>query len=499
MKFLNYFSIIFVSILLFSVCKSGDEELASFTNGKIIRSELQNFYKLKNIEADPKTASIKNQISIIENLSLLKIIESQNEKEGLFKSKEFQSLFDLYKNFIVADLYRKSFFEKIKKSKDVELVVAQVIQVGLNSDSAETDPKVIKIWNDLTSLKEDQKIYDYIVANTEELGSKPIGGFLDPQCINCGQNPVIDILSEGIKNKDEKFHKFVSQKSVFIYRITEMKKIKPTAIKDYFIMKLKQYQKYALKFAENAKTDEEKSLANYYAEEDKKVEYKSSKYAEFITNKFLQVAWNEEVNRIQKDYNIQISPLFNQKQEEFKEANFSDDTVLLSSPKKKYTYGELKNHYDLIKNFKNNSKDKGDEFTQRINFFLNEYLMAAIIGETEQASKILDSDEFKMNSVYLKREISFSTFIRKIQNKDIEASEEEILQTYEAGKLYSYTMDDPKDSKKKITLPLGEVKEKIRSEIKSTKFKKLLEKDIENLKKSNNLKIYTEKLKEGSL
>lgn len=485
-------------LFIFFYCKSGNEELASFKNGKVTRSELRAFYKLKGLEENPKTASIKNQISILENLSILKIVELENEKQGLFKSQDFKDLFSLYKKILIADLFRREYFKKAKHKEDVELVIAQLIQLTASSENTETDPKVNQVWKELTSLNDDKKIFDYIVENTEELGSKPIGGYIDPQCVNCGNNPVIDILREGLQKDDEKFYKYKTNQTVFIYRIIEKKKIKPVNIKSFFVSKLQEYRNYALEFKKNAQTDEEKKLASYYAEGNEKLEYKASKYEEFITNKFLEVNWNEKVNKIQKENNISISKILNKPVSELKEEDFKDDTVLLSSPKTKYTYLDLKNHYDIIKNFKKNPNSK-NELQNRIHFFLNEYLLAAIIAETEHADRIKKSEDYETSLNYLKREISFSTFIDKIKSQNVSASEEEIKQAYEAGKLYSYTVEDPNNPGKKITLPLDQVRDKIRSEIISTKFKKSLEKEMDEIKKSNNLKIHSEKLKEGSL
>ena len=92
-----------------------------------------------------------------------------------------------------------------------------------------------------------------------------------------------------------------------------------------------------------------------------------------------------------------------------------------------------------------------------------------------------------------------SMFLSDKFKNSISVSEQELRDTYESGKNFVYSKPSPTDPSKKIPQKFEEVKESIRQDIMNTKKKTEIQNYISKLKQDYDLKIYTNKLKQGKI
>ena len=71
--------------------------------------------------------------------------------------------------------------------------------------------------------------------------------------------------------------------------------------------------------------------------------------------------------------------------------------------------------------------------------------------------------------------------------------------TYEAGKLYAYSVPSKSNPNKREPIPFEQAKDKIKEELRTAKLKSEMQRQVEKLKSDYHLQIYADKLKAGSV
>lgn len=481
-------------------CSSDGEVLATFTGGKITRKEMKEFYKSKDAPINAKTTSLKNQLAVIENIALQKIAMLENKKNKVLTGKEFTNVLQIAEKQLLANLYRRKIQEDFGKSKKIAMAMVQFLYIRKTKENDVAAP-MRKHKAALDALTEDRAIFSYISENTDEKGRRPIGGLLEPFCTNCGSHPMYNIFKEGIVSKDKKKF-YISTDPAgngYLYRLRELKQLPLADLNDYIKQKFTKFQSQAAAFEKDAKTKEEKEYAKYYIESGAKLENKARQTADHYKKVFNSQLWTAHRTELLKKQKVEINEQIKNNIASLSTEQLKPETVLYSKNGQKFTYQQLNQEFDKLRMEGDAEPDSPRMIREKLAFLYNIYLPGIIFAELDVGQQIQKSQKYALAKQSLKREISWSFYQRSISFKDIEVSEQEIRDTYEAGKMYSYLDPEKKKQNQNIPLPFARVKERIRQELQQQKTRKAFSDHIANLKKNYQLKILNKKLKEGEL
>ncbi len=483
------FQLFFLVLILFSsACKSGEEELAVFEGGKILRKELREFYLFRGIPSNENTTSIKTQSSIVENLVVQSLAEKEIVKKKLDESALYKKALELSEIQLIANLYKKNFLDQYKSKEKLQLADIQFLLVLPNLD----DPE--KHLEKLNSLSSDKEIFSYIKENTAEDQRKPLGGFFEPICINCQDDVFVPAFKEGLDSNDKKFRITKFGDKVFIYRVVEKKLISASELEKFLVKRFSKFRDLALEFQNNTQSEKEKQLAKYYAEDEPALTNKAKMFAQRILETFEQKAWQDEYEKIQTKLGFKLSE--NLKNETVDFSKLNPDTVLFEIQNKSFTLNNLQQEYqDFRQLVGNEGQDKNVEM---MNFLQSISIPKFLLVDTEEGKKVKDSERYNIQWNLLKKNIAWSVYLKDIQDK-MEVSEEEIKNTYEMGKNFAYAEDIPGQSGKKRPLPYNSVKARIKEEIQNNKLRTSVEGNIKKLKEDYKVIFFPEKLKAGEV
>ena len=478
---------------LLSTCRSGEEILAVFDGGSVKRKEFREFYPNHELAIDNNTTSLKYQTSILETMAVQAIIEVEANKKGYQNSEIYKSILELKEKQLLVNLYRKNFMEKALKSKDMEIVFGQMLYIKKDTNGNPNTDKANRALSDLKNLKSEKEINAYISKETDEDGRKPISGLLEPQCMNCSEENILrEILIEAYTNNLlETFTQKEFNGDLFVYRILEVKKLKSDDLDSYLSKKFKQFQTLATEFKATA-SEEQKQLADYFLGDevklDKEVQMIGGRYKEQIQNKI----WNEEYQNISKESGIQFST----EMTTLSEDKLVDSTPIYTKGDKTYTIADLKKDYAKV-NMKPNTYIP--PIKELLYFFNSAILPIALLAEKQEVKTLSSSEKYESSLAVWKKNISWQFFLKDLQETQIPISEQEIKDTYEAGKLYAYSSPSKSDPNKRIPMPFEQVKEKIKEELRTAKLKSEMQRQVEKLKSDYHLQIHSDKLKAGSV
>ena len=487
---------IFIILLiasLFATCRSGEEELAIFDGGVVKRKEFREFYPNHELAIDNNTTAIKYQTSVLETIAVQSIVEIETNKKGHQNTDIYKSILALKEKQLLVNLYRKNFIEKGLKSKEMELVSGQMLYIKKDANGNPNSVKADRVLSDLQKLKSDKEINAYVSKETEEEGRKPISGLLEPQCMNCSEENILrEILLDSYKsNLLQTFSKKEFNGDLFVYRITEVKKMKATDLESHLSKKFKEFQTLAKDFKATA-PDDQKQLADYYLGDEVKLEKEAKMIGDRYKEQLQALIWNEEYEKISKESGIQ----FSKEMSTLSEGELVDTTPIYTKGDKTYTIADLKSEYAKV-NMKPNSYLPPTK--ELLYFFNSAILPITLLSDNAEVKNLKSSEKFESSLSLWKKNISWSFFVRDLQDLQAPISEQELKDTYEAGKLYAYSSPSKSNPSKRDPMPFDQVKEKIREELRTAKIKGEMQKQIEKLKSDYHLKIHTDKLKAGSV
>ncbi len=478
---------------LFASCRSGEEELAVFDGGSVKRKEFREFYPNHELAIDPNTTAIKYQTSVLETIAVQSIVEIESNKKGYTNTEIYKSILELKEKQLLVNLYRKNFIENALKTKDMEMVSGQMLYVKKDANGNPNSTKAERFLSDLQKLKSEKEINAYVSKETDEEGRKPISGYLEPQCMNCFEENILrEILLEAYKNNSlQTFNKKELNGDVFIYRIVEVKKMKASDLESYLSKKFKEFQTLAKDFKTTA-PDDQKQLGDYYLGDEVKLDREAQMIRDRYKEQMQAQIWNEEYEKISKDSGIQ----FSKEMSTLSEGELSDAVTIYTKDGKTYTFADLKKDYAKVNMKPNTYLPQTKEL---LYFFNSAILPIRILGENPEVKNLKSSEKYESSLVLWKKNISWSFFVRDLQDSQPQISDTEIKDTYEAGKLYAYSSPSKADPNKREPLPFAQVKEKIREEIRTVKLKTELQKQVEKLKADYHLQMHVDKLKAGSV
>jgi hypothetical protein len=485
--------IILVIASLFATCRSGEEELAVFDGGVVKRKEFREFYPNHELAIDNNTTALKYQTSVLETIAVQSIVEIESNKKGYSNTEIYKSILELKEKQLLVNLYRKNFIENGLKSKDMEIVSGQMLYVKKDANGNPNSVKADRAINDLQKLKSEKEINAYISKETDEEGRKPISGFLEPQCMNCSEENILrEILLEAYKsNLLQTFTKKEFNGDLFVYRIVEVKKMKASDLESYLLKKFKEFQILAQEFKANA-PDDQKQLGDYYLGDEVKLEKEAQMIRDRYKEQLQAQIWNEEYERISKASGIQ----FSKEMTTLSEGELIDATPIYTKGDKIYTMADLKKDYAKV-NMKPNTYLP--PVKELLYFFNSAILPVTLLAENPDVKNLKSSEKYESSLSLWKKNIAWSFFVRDLQESQIPVSEQELKDTYEAGKLYAYSNPSKSNPNKREPLPFDQVKDKIKEELRTAKIKTEMQKQIEKLKSDYHLQIRADKLKAGSV
>ena len=481
---------IFICLLTFSIllnCRPGEDILASFEGGKIQRKHLREFYDLNDAPRNEKSMSVATQKMVVEQLAIQEIFEIESEKNKFFDRDDIKNILFFSEKEMIVNLFLKNFFESKKKSEPLELVNIQFALIYTNDEG-----KIQSAQNEISGLKDDEKIEEALSVLTQEEGRKCVGGHLEPQCINCSeQDQIIGIFQEGIQKNDSNFYVFKDGTKAFIYRINKRKKVYAEDLESHLSKEFKILRDKAINYTNTHNTDMDKQNAAYYLEDGERLEEKSKLTVNHFLKGFQNRVISSEIKRLQTEKQFKINEEMRVNPELFKQS----ETVLLSTPTESYKVANLEDDFKKIfPDSKNN-----ENIQEKLNFFQGIIVPTKLISDTEDGDKIRKSENFKSGYGYLRRNLAYNIQKNEMEKNIKEVSDSEIKEIYEAGKQFQYSTPNPKNPSEKIPLPFESVKDRIKKEIISKEAESQFSQKIQTLKNNYKLELHLDKLKEGSI
>ena len=475
-------------LIIFQACRPGEDVLVTFEGGKIQRKNLRELYDIEDAPRNEKTLSIATQSAILEQMGIQEIMEKEAMQNGFFDRSDIKDLMYYTEKEMIVNLYLKNFFQDKKDSEALEMLNIQFALLYTNDEGA-----IEKAKSEISALKDNDKIDEYISSITQEEGRKCIGGILEPQCNNCAvQDQITSIFKEGITKNDSNFYVSRDGNKAFLYRILNREKVKSKNLDEFLTKKFKNLREKAIAYTNKNNTEEDKQKAAYYLEESPRLEEKAKMTASHYMRGYQNRVIPEELIRLQSEKSFTIN-------EEIKGGNVglleNPETVVLKTPTENYTVKQLNEDFSRV--FPNQKDTAG--IPEKLNFLQNIMLPTKLISDSSEGEKVRKSDTYKIAFGYMKKSIAFN--IQKSESeKDVPPiTDSQIKEIYEAGKQFQFSEPSPKNPNERVAIPFEKVKDKIKSELTSKNAESVFQKKILDLKAKYKMEIQVDKLKEGSI
>lgn len=475
------FSILLLAVSFGAGCKSGNEELAVFEGGKIIRQDIRDYYALQNIQINETTGSIKNQTSVLENLAIQSLVQKENSGKKVEETADYKNLREISERQLTVNLYIRNFLNQVKEDRDMEMAEIQFIFMRGGSEKSEA------VFKEISALSDKKAVNEFIMKNTEEEGRKALAGYLEPQCINCLASQLTELVfKEGIEKKDGKFYKKEFEGNSYIYRITEVKKVKAKKLEAYLKGKFKDFREMAIEYQNAAQNENQKKSAEYYAEDDPKLSEKAKMTANHYTKKFEEKIWPDEFEKLLQDSGYQIAEVAKQSPDILSKEK--PETVLLSKGETKFTVADLEKEFAKINGYRNSSPNRSAEMLEMQRFLHNLIIPGKVIADSDKGKTVRASEQYKTAEKFMDRSLYWALFVKDIQTKNREVSDAEVKSVYEAGKSTAYAK-----------MSFDQAKDRIRHEMIQSKSEMEMKKSVQDLKTKYKLQFFTDKLKAGTV
>ncbi|EMY79794.1 hypothetical protein LEP1GSC060_1431 [Leptospira weilii serovar Ranarum str. ICFT] len=472
-------------------CSRDSDVLASFKSGTVTREELRAYYKLRGIEPDPNSASIATQAKIVEEIGIQKIAEAKNNDSNVVTKDEYARIMGFVEPQVLFNDYRKQFSEKLLSSGMLQFAFGRILFVKAGTDAT---TKANSLLQQIQTIKSDKEIAEFISKNTDEAQRKAIGGKLEPHCINCGDDPFTAILKEASDKKGEFILK-EAQGNYYILKVERIEKIYPKKIDKFFQNELDKLKNLAVKnVSKEGITEEEKNAAKFYS--DLVVNERANQTAEHYGNRFLKEAWKKEMDGLRVKSGLKIVDLT----PDFIKGLKSDTILFEDRSGAKFSFKDLLVEFNKIAPILQKRKTSPEEEkNDQLSFYTQIYLPIRISSESKEVQSLKDTKEFKKTLPLLGRSVLFMLIRNRSIDSDVNISEKEIRDTYEAGKLYAYSKPSSANPNERVPEDFGKVRDRIKQELVEAKKQSIFQDYLAKLKSENEFKIASESLKPGQI
>lgn len=479
-------------LVLFAMnCSRDSDVLASFKSGTVTREELRAYYKLRGVEPDANNASIATQAKIVEELGIQKIAEANNTNTNVVTKEEYAKIMGFVEPQVLFNDYRKQFSEKLLTSGMLEFAFGRILFLKATPDAT---TKANTLLGQIQAIKSDKEVAEFISKNTDETQRKSIGGRLEPHCINCGEDPFTAILKEAADKKGSFILK-EAQGNYYILRVERIEKIYPKKIDKFFQNELDKLKNLALKsLSKEGITEDEKNAAKFYSE--LTVNERANQTAEHYGNRFLKEAWKKEMDSLRDKSGLKIVDLT----PEFIKGLKPESILFEDKSGAKFSFKDLLVEFNKIAPILQKRKaTPEEEKNDQLSFYTQIYLPIRISAESKEVQALKETKEFKKTLPLLGRSVLFMLIRNRSTDSEVNVSEKEIRDTYEAGKLYAYSKPAPGNPNERIPEDFGKVRDRIKQELVEARKQSVFQDYLAKLKSENEFKIASESLKAGQI
>ncbi|TGM99207.1 LIC12015 family putative lipoprotein [Leptospira yasudae] len=479
-------------LVLFAIgCSRDSDVLASFKSGTITREELRAYYKLRGVEPDANNASIATQAKIVEELGIQKIAEANNNNTNVVTKDEYARIMAFVEPQVLFNDYRKQFSEKLMNSGMLQFAFGRILFVKATPDAA---AKANGLLQQIQAIKSDKEVAEFISKNTDEAQRKAIGGRLEPHCINCGDDPFTAILKEAADQKGNFILK-EAQGNYYILRVERIERIYPKKIDKFFQNELDKLKTLAVKFvSKEGISEDEKNAAKFYS--DLVVNERANQTAEHYGNRFLKESWKKEMDALREKSGLKITDLT----PEFIKTLKPDTILFEDKTGAKFAFKDLLVEFNKIAPILQKRKaTPEEEKNDQLSFYTQIYLPIRISAESKEVQSLKDTKEFKKTLPLLGRSVLFMLIRNRSTDGEVNVTEKEIRDTYEAGKLYAYSKPSASNPNERVPEDFGKVRERIKQELVESRKQSIFQDYLSKLKSENEFKIASESLKAGQI
>lgn len=485
--------------LFFAHCSKDSEILATFDGGTVTRKEM-NFVieasKRGRTEAQPISPDI--QTRIVESIALEKILLLDAIKLKKVEETDLTKIETLVANFLKLNVYMREYVKDNLTSKPLEFVNLQIALVR-GEDEAGNKKRADDLVKKLNSLS-NSEISKEISAVTDDFTRKPVGGMLEPFCTNCAETPLEDILEAVKKVNTGEFIAYAKEgegKIVYVVRNVKSEKVHPERLTIYFTQVYDRFKKEANTYLESHSDEESKNAANYFTQGESAENAKN--FAGHTLKQFEQGLYETEIKRLREESGIKLVELprvFEPKQIDPK--FFTPELVLYSDKSgKNYTWKDLEVDFANIPTLlKQDYKDDKTKIFDMLNLFQSTIVQGKIAETSKKVQSIEKETAYTMQLDKMKTSLALKTFQDEIKAIPVVVSEQQMRDSYEAGKLYAYADPDPKNPQNRIPKPYASVREQIKKDMENSQRNGFIESKISGFKSTYNLTVASERLKE---
>jgi hypothetical protein len=494
---LTYFALFVIG--LSSNCTGDSEVLATYEGGVVTRKELRDFYALRNIEVSEKTASLQSQSQILEQMAVQKIVYKEFFEAEKILPEFLDKITGMTQGQMLLSLHKKNFEDRLKKRVPIQFAEVQTALFQKSEEGAEA--KADELLAKLNGTSSKKEINRLIQENTMHKPTKAVSGMVGPTCLNCGEDDMTILLEKCLEADDGKFQKVSLDDGIYLIRIVEKRSIHLPALTRYLTKSFSNLQSMAKEFRDSVESEEEKNLAEGFTNGE--AEEIAKQYENLFSNRFKTFQWAEEMKRIRNvsgittpNAPILVSP-------ESLDLKTLNETFVLAkySSGKELTLGEFQKDFkDLSKVVKKPvATNERQDLWDLLNFFYNNYIVFMYFEEAPEAEQIRKTDLFEESLKSLKYSFAWTLFMQEILAENVEVTENEIRDTYEAGKKYGYSTPDPANSQNRIPKPYSSVRAEIKESLENAKRKSIFDQRLAQLKTEYALKLASESLTEGKI
>jgi hypothetical protein len=506
MKFrfpLNQYTTFFILVLTIFVtsCRNSREVLAEYKNGNkvetIQRKDLQFIVKLNDFQKK-EDLSVAIQSQIVEELVFLSTGKLAYESLPADIKSSLEK--EIKKSLLMLD--EKAFMNSMnlilqEKSSNFVYKLMNMQLLFLKKDEKfDRSQEANQILNQLNQAKNEEEIEKIIFEKNENIRYKILGGLVDPICYNCGQNPIPNIIEPLLdeKNKDKKFLLIEDSNGFWLVRNLGTKDVKESGLKGVYEDYHKKSQFAARKFLNNPnytkdfKENELNAIKQQLLLDEKKLEQLAEDQAKHQANMYKKSALTNHIQELQKKYNFKLNEETINQIGNLPVSQWKEELELFQYDNKSY---QIKDFFQAIKKY--NVEPSELSFSDVAPILNQVYVSYNILQKSPYVNDVKEYQETFKDLIV--KQIYTNYYIQKEFEK-IDVSQEEIAKYYELRKNNEFKT---KKGNTEVTVPLNEVKDRIKQILFTEKRQKKIMEVKEELFKKYEVKIYKERLKEGKV
>ncbi|TGM98644.1 LIC12015 family putative lipoprotein [Leptospira dzoumogneensis] len=502
----------FLAALLFQ-CNSDSDVLASFKGGTVTRKELRNFYQLNTggRKPEPNHPTKEEQTQLLETLGLFKLISLYNTEKKLVSEDELAVFLKYSKPQMAASFLQRNLAEKLEQVGKLKFAFVRVIAVFSfdPKDEEVTRQRAQSIFEGIQKLSGKKEIIQYVVDHTDQPAYKAVGGLLEPQCLNCGNDPNLAFYQEAAENEGKWILKEIDdqlspgadpkaprRKKFLILRVERVETIYASRVGKFFSKEFGKLKVLAKKYIETPDISDQikaEVKRNYL---DLKVDDIAPRYEDFMKKRFLFSAVSEQEEQLVKNAGFEKA---NITQDNLN--TFNHESVLLTNTKT----GETVKFKDVLNELEQLAKQSGldssklDDKANVLQFFRQQYIWYKIADSSKELKDALESKDFQDMFNVMKLYIVQPLVFKRELPSDVTVSEAEMREQYEAAKMFSYAKSNPNNPQDRTPMPYGEVRERIKEDLIRAKKQNFVRELTQKLKTDYQFILDSSRLKEGKI